>query len=523
MTDLLPWFLKKAREDFPWFAQNFLRIENREGHIVPFELNPMQVDLHDSLTRQKAETGQVRVVVLKARQMGLSTYCVARAYWNMLLSNGAYKVRVIAHRDDTAKMMLDMASRFHREIPIQDIIHKTTGLTQHSLELSNGSFMQTSTAGIRVSGSGRGGTSQHLHSTETAFQQNAHSHVQSMMNQIQGDNTEIVMESTAAGPVGAFYDQYQSADAGDSPFLAKFYPWYVDPRYVLPAHDFAPDPNPPNDYTPSEKDIMELHQLTPEQMQWRRQKIRDLDGAARGYGHAIFMQEFPTTAEDAFSTGADGSFIRSIDVLRAEYDPPLPRSDPAFTQPLVLGVDPAQNVGKDNTCIVWRRGGTVTHIERNNWHEPDQVANSIYAIAMRDGADAIFIEEPNLGRFLITNLRNRMGTRDIIHGVQPGGRADDADRHGNRRCQNWDRMREAMLMRNLRIPRERGRDRLSAELLSTKSLPGSAKYLQLERKDQVVKRLGHSPDGADALAATFDFNFHNYQDDSGYHPLKIHR
>ena len=50
--------------------------------------NPAQLKLHELIEAQKAKTGRVRVVILKARQLGVSTYVAARLYHRTINSPG---------------------------------------------------------------------------------------------------------------------------------------------------------------------------------------------------------------------------------------------------------------------------------------------------------------------------------------------------------------------------------------------------------------------------------------------------
>ena len=64
--------------DLPYFAERCLKLRPKTGGMAPFLFNPAQMELHRRLDEQKAKTGKVRAVVLKARQMGISTYIAAR-------------------------------------------------------------------------------------------------------------------------------------------------------------------------------------------------------------------------------------------------------------------------------------------------------------------------------------------------------------------------------------------------------------------------------------------------------------
>ena len=55
------------------YIETFLKIQTKNGSIVPFKLNPAQLKLYGIIQNQRAQKKPVRVIVLKARQLGFST------------------------------------------------------------------------------------------------------------------------------------------------------------------------------------------------------------------------------------------------------------------------------------------------------------------------------------------------------------------------------------------------------------------------------------------------------------------
>ena len=58
--------------DLEFYSSEHLRIRPKAGGTTPFLFNPAQRELHRRIEEQKAKTGRVRLIVLKARQMGIS-------------------------------------------------------------------------------------------------------------------------------------------------------------------------------------------------------------------------------------------------------------------------------------------------------------------------------------------------------------------------------------------------------------------------------------------------------------------
>ncbi len=80
--------LQKLKDNFIHYASKCLKIRTKSGSVEAFTLNRAQLHIHTEIERQKGETGKVRVLILKGRQQGCSTYVGGRFYhivsWTML-------------------------------------------------------------------------------------------------------------------------------------------------------------------------------------------------------------------------------------------------------------------------------------------------------------------------------------------------------------------------------------------------------------------------------------------------------
>src|SRR3546814_7101401 len=72
--------------------------------------------LLDAVIRQWQETGLIRVVILKARQLGFSTVVGAFLYW-WISQHKATKGIVVTHKADATNALFDMTKRYHAEVP----------------------------------------------------------------------------------------------------------------------------------------------------------------------------------------------------------------------------------------------------------------------------------------------------------------------------------------------------------------------------------------------------------------------
>ena len=78
----------------------------------------------------------------------------------------------------------------------------------------------------------RSGTFHNIHVSELAFFPNAEKTMTALLQCVlMNKNTMVVLESTANGVGGYFYDMWQNAVKGLNDFIPIFLPWFTDPLY----------------------------------------------------------------------------------------------------------------------------------------------------------------------------------------------------------------------------------------------------------------------------------------------------
>src|SRR5262245_31665201 len=274
---------QRLRTDLPYFAEHALKLRPKAGALVPFRFNAAQLKLHEAIEKQKAETGRVRVVCLKARQLGISTYIAARLFHRTITSPGLRTV-IVGHERRASSNLFQIVKRFYDNLP--DDIRPTVG-TSNAEELIFDRLDSGYIVSVATNDAGRSATAQMLHASEVAFWPDLDAQMASLMQTVPDiDGTEIILESTAYG-YNSFHTQWRKAEAGESEFLPVFLPWTIDPDYRRSVpDDFSMDAD--------EKVLAELHGLDNQQVNWRRSKIAQL-----GSGQ-YFSQEYPLTASEAF-------------------------------------------------------------------------------------------------------------------------------------------------------------------------------------------------------------------------------
>lgn len=495
---------RRLVHDFPFFAEKCLKIRPKEvgKGIIPFSLNPAQVELHRQLEAMRREVGNVRALVLKGRQMGVSTYVGARYYHRTITSKGARSF-ILTQEMEATDALFEMTRRYHEENPLAP---QTGAASSKELAFPNlQSGYKVGTAGSKAVG--RGQTIQFFHGSEVAFWPNADLHVGGILEAVPSvEGTEIIFESTANGPQGIFYHMCRQAMNGQGDFRLVFLPWWLFPGYrATPPEGWEP--------TGEFEEYQRVNGLDREQIYWAYKKNEEKAiplGLTSDKVCWLFRQEYPQNAIEAFQTAGDNSFIASQLVFEArkkgKEDDPHRRAAGQRVLPLVLGVDPAQG-GADSTVVIDRVGREAGMNVLYSTQEPDvmQLARVISRIINKHEPAAVFIDHGGGGKEL-GDILVAGGYGDIIRVVNFGSKASEPSKYYNKRAEMWAEMRDWFMS-------EAGAaivddDGLHAALVSPVWGPGATKTtldgrLQLEPKDHIRQRLGASPDEADALALTF--------------------
>jgi len=472
----------RLRDDFPFYARNCLRVRSKSGETQAFQLNKAQQFIHACIERQKAETGKVRAIVLKGRQQGVSTYAEGRLYWKTTHRSGV-RAFILTHEADSTSALFEMVERYHELAP--DFVKPMTGASNAKelifSKLDSG--YKVGTAGNKSVG--RGTTIQYFHGSEVAYWPNAAEHAKGILQAVPDeDDTEIILESTANGVGNYFYQQWQRAEAGESPFQAIFVPWYWQPEYRKSGLGVT--------RSAEEEKIVELFGLDNEQLAFRRSKIAELS-ADGGDGVFAFKQEYPMTAQEAFQVSGGDSLIRPESVMQARQAKVLAQG------PLIVGVDPAR-FGDDRTAIIKRRGRSAYDLVTYDKTSTMEVAGLVNAIIKNERPAQVAIDVGGLGAGVVDRLLE-LGHGDVVVPINFGGSSLDPERFINRRAEMWWNLRDWLDGdMPVMIP---DRDELHSDLCAPFYKYDSQARRKLESKDDMKKRGMRSTDCADALALTF--------------------
>lgn len=479
--------------DLEAFAGDCLTLRPVGGDEVLFRFNAVQRIVHEACEDQLRRTGKVRKLILKARKPGVSTYVGGRYYHKTSRKRGR-KAFVLTQIDDSTNIIFGIYERFHQKNPQAPHTGRSNAKELYFDELDSG--ITVGTAGSKALG--RGDTIQYFHGSEVAFWPNAQVHATGALEAVPDvEGTEIILESTANGASGLFYNYAQAALRGQGQYEIIFVPWFAHGDYVA---------KPPADWRPPETFIEYafLHKLKRPQLYWAYQKNAALAAADNKGPDEIcwqFMQEFPSTAEEAFRASRAGRFISGKDVLRARKTEAGDQSHAA----LVIGADFAtggDNEGGDANCFIDRQGRRAGRNVYDRFRDRNtvSVANKLGELITRLKPRMVFMDTGGGGAQVYDILSTR-GFQSRMTLVNFGSAARNDKRYANKRAEMWGECRAWLTdPGGAQIPDD---DVLDGELTAPKGKEDMNQRVLLEPKDKIRKEFGTSPDGADALCLTF--------------------
>ena len=277
------------------YIENYIKIRDKKNNIVPLVFNEPQLKYYNVIKSMYQQRKPIRIIILKARQMGFSTETEAVIFKNVVTHHN-YNAGIVAHKEDSTANLFNMSKRMLEYLP-EDIKPERKKSNAKELVFNNeqgtglDSRMKVMTAGGK--GIGRSDTFTALHLSELAFWEGDKKATMTGLLQAVPNTPDsmIIIESTANG-YEYFKEMWDSAVAGENDFYPLFVGWNELKEYSMPYTGF--------DLTQEERDLQKQYNLTLEQLTWRRWCIKN--NCSNDINQ--FKQEYPICPEEAFlSTG----------------------------------------------------------------------------------------------------------------------------------------------------------------------------------------------------------------------------
>lgn len=370
-------------QDFYIYCERNLMIKDKRGQIIPLELNWAQRRLVEQVLQDIHDGLPVRYIILKARQMGLSTAIEALCFWWTTTHKNINSV-IIAHQSDGATNLYKMFRRYYDNANVyfqpqrkyntkKDLTFDAEdGVKEHAKKEGKpipglGSEIKTSVA---KEGGGRSDTIIFFHGSEVAFWDAGADVLSSALQAVPLlPNTFAFLESTANGVGGYFYNEWQFAKKGESTFKAIFYAWHEHWEYELPTKGIE-------HYDDEELELLTIFEKKgykrdtwARKIAWRREKKKDFHAEP-----AKFYQEYPKDDVEAFLASGRPVFdvrkLMAMEEIADKYEPEYatlaevvpyegaqPRIQAHFVKQTVKSQDPTplkvwERVQKDHRYVI---------------------------------------------------------------------------------------------------------------------------------------------------------------------------
>ena len=342
--------MRRALTEFPYYAESLLKIKDKDSNLRPFRLWEPQQRLHRLLENLRADGKLQRVIILKARQEGISTYSEGRMFWNAHFTENSKNV-VIAHEKESGTAIFGMCRLFYDCLP-KPLRPMTRYSSKKELVFENPdpktryanpglrSQLEVLTAGKK--NVARGVTIHNLHCSELASWPFADDVVPALLPTIpKNDSSLVIYESTAKGVGNFFHHEWLRAENGDSNFYPFFLAWFDLSEYACEFNTQKQRLEFESRLNDEEKELRQVFSLSLEQLYWRRLTIADLKGDVD-----LFRQENPATAEEAFLVSGVPIFDRAkLRMMSLKCKDPVSRGD--FGSKGLVG-------NEDGPLKVWR-------------------------------------------------------------------------------------------------------------------------------------------------------------------------
>ena len=277
------------------YIEEYIKIRDKNGKVIPLKLNEPQMKYYNVIKELHEQRKPIRIIILKARQMGFSTETESIIFKNVV-TNHNYNAGIVAHKEDSTANLFNMSKRMLEYLP-DSIKPEQKKSNAKELVFNNDkgtgldSKMKCMTAGGK--GIGRSDTFTALHLSELAFWEGDKQDILLGLLQAVPNIPEsmVIIESTANG-FDYFKELWDKAVAEENDFYPLFVGWNELKEYQMTYTGF--------ELTEDEIELQTVYNLTLEQLTWRRWCIKNNCGGDIDK----FKQEYPICPDEAFlSTG----------------------------------------------------------------------------------------------------------------------------------------------------------------------------------------------------------------------------
>lgn len=331
------------------WIERYVKIRDKSGTIRPLILNRSQRLFYARVLRMVRAKVPVRIIILKARQLGFSTLIQA-IFFEQFCRDSQVRALIIAHKKDTSTNLLQMAHTMREWMSRPDgwgervlgererygMRFKWSSAARFQVSLGEPYWNSELITSAETQDPSHGHTFSLLHMSETSRWQNAGQVIKGILNTLpMTPGSMAFSESTANGDSGYFRDTFDEAwrqrdlsmrdSKRTTPWDAMFFPWYQHEEYYW-SKTIAPGESLTEEMAREIRDSLDeeeqvllrqtylargegIRKVNYDQLLWRRMKIQELGGQVDE-----FHEQYPAFPHEAFLASGrpayDGKEIR---------------------------------------------------------------------------------------------------------------------------------------------------------------------------------------------------------------------
>lgn len=398
------------REYLMW---TMLAIRDKRGRLRKLALNRVQQDLEQRSSK--------RNIVLKARQLGVTTYVAARFFISCITREGTLSVQV-AHDQRSAEEIFRIVHRLLENLPEPlrkgALVTSRANVRQIVFPVFDSEYRVETAADPNA---GRGLTIHNLHCSEVARWPRDVSETLASLRAAVPPEGEIFLESTPAGASGTFYKAWRSA--AETGYTRHFFPWWWEPSYRRKVEI--------SKFSEEEEELIRKHRLDGEQIAFRREMRANFRNRA--------PEEYAEDAESCFQASGECVFDAKIIEQRLRqpapmveesdqgklltFFPPIAGSNGYPGKRYILGVDAAGGGTEgDYSCVqVVEQTSGMQCAELHGHFPPAALATQVAQLARKYNDALVAVERNNHGHAVLAQLMLGQGYGNVYQmGGQPG-------------------------------------------------------------------------------------------------------
>jgi hypothetical protein len=406
---------------FSLIENSHLWIKNKQGEMIRLIPNKAQRHILSIIKRLWNEDKIIRLFLLKARQLGVSTLIEAIIY-AFTSQKENINTLIIADDIDGSNYLFEISKLFQEKCS-EYLRPEEKKSNEKKLEFDKiHSQIFIDTAANKEAG--RKYTFQIVHLSEYAYFRHPEVLMLGLSQTVPAMPKTMIIKETTANSFNFAKDEWDKAVNGEIDYTPIFLPWYWADEYRMPTpDDFLPGDKTLGEVTNDELILSEQMRkedldFIEERLMWRRWCIKNnCEGKVSN-----FQQEYPSTPEEAFI--ASGECVFDKERLRVELEANVkpikrgnivqlvnefnfrddPKGDFEFYEDIhtdeeyVVGGDASSGVGKDYACLVAigkRSNNTVAVFRRKV--DPDILAEKARLLGSYLNKAVVAIENDKYG------------------------------------------------------------------------------------------------------------------------------